>query len=520
MEIMITILFGLTIGVIFFFLGWFVSHKIDENKIDSAKKTAQTIIEEAAKEAETRKREALVEAKEEWYRQKEEFDKETKSTRTELKKTERRLLAKEASLDRKVDVLNKKEKGITTREKAAQSKEKELEQKDQKLNKLINEQSALLEKIAGMTSEEAKEMLAEELREEAEYDAYQRIKDLRESAQKTSEREARNIISCAIQRYAADHVAETTVSVVSLPNDDMKGRIIGREGRNIRAFESQTGIDVVIDDTPEAILISGFDPIRREVAKNAMEKLIQDGRIHPGRIEEIVKKSRDAIEKEIIEVGEEILLDLNIHKVHSELVRLLGCLKYRTSYGQNVLQHSKEVAYLSGLMADELGLKSSLARRAGLLHDIGKAMDHDNQGPHAELGANAAKKYGEDPVVINAIAAHHEDVEFNSEIPVLVAAADALSGARPGARRETLESYIKRLEKIEDIGSSFTGVNKAYAIQAGRELRVIVYPDQLDDTEMMIVSDKIAKNIESTLDYPGQIKITVIRETRAVSYAK
>jgi ribonuclease Y len=513
---------GIVIGaaVLSFFLGWFVSRKIAEAKIGRAEELARKIVREAEKEAEIKKKEAILEAKDEWYKAKVNFEKESQNRKIEIQRLEKMLSDREANLDRKVDILNRKERDIQNKEKVLYARDKALRLKDEELKRLIADQNKQLEKIAQMTSDEAKKLLMENLENQARQEAAQLIKEIKEQAEQTAEKEAKNIIISAIQRCAADHTVESTVSVVNLPNEEMKGRIIGREGRNIRSFETATGIDVIVDDTPEAVILSGYDPIRREVARMALEKLTLDGRIHPARIEEVVTKCEKEMEVIIRETGEQTCFDVGIHGIHPELVKLLGKLQFRTSYGQNVLQHSKEVAYLCGLMAAELGLDANLAKRAGLLHDIGKAVDRETEGTHSQIGYSVAQKYGENPIVLNAIAAHHEDVLQESVYSVLVQAADAISGARPGARRETLEGYIKRLEKLEELADSFKGVAKSYAIQAGREIRIIVEHEHIDDKKAEELAIEIAKKIEAELEYPGQIKVTVIRETRAVEYAK
>jgi ribonucrease Y len=511
---------GLLVAVLAFILGWFVSRRMGESKLAKLEELASKIIQEAEKEAEIKKKEGVLEAKDEWYKAKVNFEREIQNKKMELEKLEKRFQEREVGLDRKVDILNKKERDLQNKEKTIFAREKAIRLRDAELDRLVAEQNKQLERVAQMTAEEAKKLLMENLEAQAQREAAQLIKDIKEKAEQTAEKEAKNIIISAIQRCAADHAMETTVSVVNLPNDEMKGRIIGREGRNIRSFETATGIDVIVDDTPEAVILSGYDPIRREIARMALEKLIADGRIHPARIEEVVDKSKKEMEVIIRETGEQACFDVGIHGVHPESIKLLGKLQYRTSYGQNVLQHSKEVAFLSGLMAAELEMDSNLAKRCGLLHDIGKAVDRETEGTHSEIGYNIAQKYGEHPVVLNAIASHHEDVVQESAYSVLVQAADAISGARPGARRETLEGYIKRLEKLEEIADSFKGVAKSYAIQAGREVRIIVEHEEIDDAKSAQLASDIAKRIESEMEYPGQIKVTVIRETRAVDYAK
>jgi len=495
------------------FLGYLIRKYIAEAKIQSAEEEAKKIRNEAKREAESTKKEMVLEAKEEVHKMKDEMNKENQERRNELQKLENRLVHREENLDRKAESLEKKEQDLNQREKSLEEEEKELQ-------KLKDDQQEKLEKIAGMNQQEAQTYLLNKMEEELEHEYSRKIKEKEAELRETADKKAREIVSLAIQRCAADHVAETTVSVVSLPNDEMKGRIIGREGRNIRTIESLTGIDLIIDDTPEAVVISGFDPMRREVARIALEKLIEDGRIHPARIEEMVEKAKKELDEHIREIGEEATFDTGVHGLDSELVKYLGRLKFRTSFGQNVLQHSLEVSYLAGIMASELGADVNLAKRAGLLHDLGKAIDHEVEGPHIDIGVDLAKKHGESDKVLHAIEAHHGDVEFKSVEAVLVAAGDAISAARPGARKETLESYIKRLEELEELGSSFKGVDNAYAIQAGREIRVIVESDKVNDTEASKLSRDISKKIEENMDYPGQIKVVVIRETRNVEYAK
>ncbi|NLW16277.1 MAG: ribonuclease Y [Firmicutes bacterium] len=493
--------------------GYLYRKKIAEQKIGGAEQEALRIVEEAKKTAEAKRREVLLEAKEEVHRLRADLDKEVRDRRSELQRMERRVIQKEETLERKLEHLEKKEEQV-------QRKSNDLERQKEKVNEIIAQQQAELERISGLSSQEAKQMLLQSIENEIQQEAALMIKDMETKAREEGEKRAREIITLAIQRCAADHVAETTVSVVELPNDEMKGRIIGREGRNIRTFETLTGIDLIIDDTPEAVILSGFDPIRREVARVALERLVADGRIHPARIEEMVEKARREVDVRIREEGERAILEIGIHGLNPELVKLLGRLHFRTSYGQNVLKHSMEVAHLAGIMAAELGADVNIAKRAGLLHDIGKAIDHEVEGPHVSIGADLAKKYREHPAVVHAIAAHHNDIEPQTIEAVLVQAADAVSAARPGARRESLESYIRRLEKLEEIADSFAGVEKTYAIQAGREIRIIVKPDKVDDLASVRIARDVAKKVENELDYPGQIKVTVIRETRAVDYAK
>ena len=511
----------IVIAVVFFAIGavifWFVSKsnykKNYESKIGSAEEKARGIIDDALKAAESKKREALLEVKEESIRVKNELDKETKERRNELQKYERRVLQKEESLDKKNEQVDKLQNSLN--QKAA-----ELEKQKEEL-KLVNEQRTKeLERISGLTSEQAKDILLKSLEEEVQLDAAKMIKEAEVRAKETADEKAKEYIVSAIQRSAADHVSESTISVVQLPNDEMKGRIIGREGRNIRALETITGVDLIIDDTPEAVILSGFDPVRREVARIALEKLIVDGRIHPARIEETVAKAQKEVEKIIKEEGEAAVLEVGVHGIHPELIRLLGKMRYRTSYGQNALKHSIEVAILSGLLAGEIGCDVRLAKRAGLLHDIGKAIDHEIEGSHIQIGVDLCKKYKESNVIVNAVASHHGDVEPESLIACIVQAADAISAARPGARRETLDTYTNRLKQLEDICNEHKGVEKSFAIQAGREVRVMVVPEKVDDAQMVIMGRDIAKRIEDELEYPGQIKINIIRESRVTDYAK
>lgn len=480
---------------------------------------ARTIIEEAEKKSETLLREAQVEAKDRLFKMKSEFDSETAETRSELKNQEKRLIQKEENLEKKNEQIEKKEKELVIKEKDIETRESGIEKKEAEYTSLISEQKVQLEKISGLTTDQAKEMLLRSMENEARYEAAKLAKKVIQEAREEADKEAKKIIATAIQRYSGDFVAERTVSVVPLPNDEMKGRIIGREGRNIRALEAATGIDLIIDDTPEAVILSGFNPVRREVARLSLMKLISDGRIHPGRIEDVVKSVEEEVDLVIKEAGEQAAFDLGVHGIHPELVKVLGRLKFRTSYAQNVLQHSVEVGFLCGIMAAELGLNVKLAKRMGLLHDIGKAIDHEVEGPHAVIGSKLAKKYGETAKVVQGIAAHHEDIPPSSVYDLLVQAADSLSEARPGARKELLENYVRRLEDLEKIANGFEGVLSSYAIQAGRELRVIVESDRVTDETALILSRDIAKQIEETLTFPGQIKVVVIRETRAVGYA-
>ena len=484
-----------------------------DSKVGSAEEKSREIIDEALKTAETKKREALLEAKEESLKTKNELEKETKERRAELQRYEKRVLSKEENVEKKADALEKKEADLVRRENILSKRTAEVEaQYEQGIQEL--------ERISGLTSEQAKEYLLKSVEEDVKHDTAKLIKELENKAKEEAEKKARDLVVTAIQRCAADHVAETTVSVVQLPNDEMKGRIIGREGRNIRTLETLTGVDLIIDDTPEAVVLSGFDPIRREVARIALERLIVDGRIHPARIEEMVEKAQKEVETNMREEGEAACLEVGIHGIHPELIKLLGKMKFRTSYGQNALKHSIEVAQLSGLLASELGVDVRLAKRAGLLHDIGKSVDHDMEGTHVQLGAELCKKYRESATVVNAVESHHGDVEPTNLISCIVQAADTISAARPGARRETLETYTNRLKQLEDITNSFKGVEKSYAIQAGREVRIMVVPEQISDDDMVLLAREVSKRIENELEYPGQIKVNVIRESRVTDYAK
>lgn len=508
---------GLFLG---FLIGLFLKKIIASSQIKEAEKKAKEIVKEALKEAETKKKEALLEAKDMIYQAKADFERETKERKAELINLEKRFLQREENLERKMDLLDKKEAELARKDRELVSREKAVEEKIELYNKGLKEQREMLERIARMSTEEAKKQLMKAIEDEARLEAAKTVMRIEDEAKEAADRKAREIMALAIQRYSSDFVAEATISVVNLPNDVMKGRIIGREGRNIRALESATGIDLIIDDTPEAVILSCFDPIRREIARIAIERLIADGRIHPARIEEVVEKVKKEVENTIREEGERAIIDLGLHGVHPELVRLLGKLRYRTSYGQNVLMHSREVAYFSSIMASELGLDQKLAKRAGLLHDIGKAVDHEVEGAHASIGAELAKKYGENYKVVNAILSHHGEGEPNSIESILVSAADALSASRPGVRKESYETYVKRLEKLEEVAKSFKGVDKCYAIQAGREIRIIVKPEDVSDILSSQISRDVAKKIEEELAYPGQIKVTVIRESRFVEYAK
>jgi ribonuclease Y len=500
--------------------GFLVRKRFVESKVVAAKTEASKVVSDAKKEAATIKKEALLQAKEKLYQERSEFERENREWRAELQGLEKRLVQKEENLDKKVNLLDQKETSLSKREKYLANQESVVLEKEKKYHELVEQQQTKLETLSGISSAEAKKLLMQSMENEAKHDAAKLIKRIDEETREKADKVAKDIISLAIQRYAADYVAEKTVSVVNLPGDEMKGRIIGREGRNIRAIEAATGIDVIIDDTPEAVLLSGFDPIRREIARISLERLINDGRIHPTRIEEIVDKVQQEMEVTIREAGEQAAFDVGVHRLHPEVVKLMGKLKYRTSFDQNVLQHSIEVSFICGALAGELGLDVKQAKRTGFLHDIGKAVDYEVEGTHALIGSQLAKKYSETPEVIHAIAAHHDDEKPQTVLAVLVQAADALSAARPGARREMLETYIKHLKELEEIANTTNGVTKSYAIQAGREIRVIVDSKELSDEESVMVSRDIAKKIESSLTYPGQIKVTVIRETRAVEFAK
>ncbi len=513
MGIVINIAVFLIAAVIFTFVGMYTRKKIAESKLESAENEAKKILEMASKEAENKKKEEIFKAKEEIMSARKELDQEVRERRGEVQSQEKRLIQKEENLERKQDMVEKKEKEI-------ENKYHELENKKQEIEEVLNKQMQELQRISGLSSEDAKKLLLSELEKQLTGEKALLVRDMESKVKEEAEKNAKEVISYAVQKCAADHTSETTVSIVALPNDDMKGRIIGREGRNIKTLETLTGIDLIIDDTPEAVVISGFDPLRREVAKLALEKLIDDGRIHPAKIEEMVEKAKEEIATIIKEEGERAVLETGVIGLNPDLVKLIGKLKYRTSYGQNVLNHSIEVSNLARIMAEELGLDPKLARRAGLLHDIGKALDHDMEGTHVELGVDILKKYKENENVINAVHAHHGDVEPKTIEAVLVQAADAISASRPGARRETLEAYIKRLEQLESIADSFEGVDKSFAIQAGREIRIIVKPEKINDDQMTLMARDIAKKVEDEMEYPGQIKVNVVRETRVIDYAK
>jgi ribonuclease Y len=520
MDVLLLIPMVIVLVVLFFYLGWMFNSKIGKKSIASAEERAKQIISDAQKEANNTKREKLLEVKDEWYKKKMEFDTEINQKRQKIGNIEKQLNTREENIEKKFDLVIKKEKESKQIEKELTDLKKNIELKAAEIDKLGIEQNARLEKISGLSSEEAKNMLMENMTNTAKSEVSHIIKEIHDQAKSDAKKEAQKIIVQAIQRSAADHSIETTVSVVQITNDEMKGRIIGKEGRNIRSFEAATGVDVIVDDTPEAVILSSFDQFRREVARLSLERLITDGRIHPARIEEVVEKVRQELEEEMIKEGENTILQLGLHNMHQELIKHVGKMKYRSSYGQNLLQHSIEVAYLTGIMASELGLDPTLAKRAGLLHDIGKTVDKSVEGPHALLGYELTKKFKEHPIVVNAVGSHHEDIEMEHPIAPLVQAADAISGARPGARREPLEGYVKRLENLEALAKSFEGVAKTYAIQAGREIRVVVEHDKIDDLVAEKLSHDIAAKIESEMEYPGQIKVTVIREVRKISFAR
>jgi ribonuclease Y len=515
---------GVIAGAAFYFVGRALGRQGQRRSAEvegqSGQQRAERHLQDARRTAEAERGQVLLAAKEEIIRARELWEREAQTRREELERHERRLEDRTSLLDRKLDTLDQGERELERRDKAAAERETQLQHSEEDVRRLAGEHRARLEGLAGLSAQEAKAELLRAMEDEARSGAAALVRDIKEEARRSAEREAKKIVALAIQRIAAEHTAETTVSAVSLPSDEMKGRIIGREGRNIRAFETATGVDVIIDDTPDTVVVSCFEPIRREVARRALEQLITDGRIHPGRIEEVVGQVRQALEKELQEVGEATVYELGIHGMHGELVKLVGRMKYRTSYGQNILQHSKEVSWLAGIMAAELKLDVHLAKRGALLHDIGKVLTHEHEGTHVQLGVEVATKYGEHPAVVNAIAAHHDDVPHESPVSVIVQAADAVSGSRPGARREAFETYVKRLTNLEQIASSYDGVEKCFAIQAGRELRIVVVPDRVDDARATQLSDQIARRIETELQYPGQIKVVVIRETRAVDFAR
>ena len=514
LQIVIAVVITLIVtAVLTYFITTAYHKNVANAKIGNAEDRAREIIDEAVKTAETKKREAMLEAKEESIRVKNDLDKEVKERRAEIQRSERRVVQKEENLDKKLESIERREAGFA-------AKEEEINKQKAQIAKLKEERLQELERISGLTSEQAKEYLLKTVEEDVKLDTAKLIKEMENKAKEEADKKAKDYVVTAIQKCAADHVAETTISVVQLPNDEMKGRIIGREGRNIRTLETMTGVDLIIDDTPEAVILSGFDPIRREVARIALEKLIVDGRIHPARIEEMVEKAQKEVETMIREEGEAATLEVGVHGIHPELVRLLGRMKFRTSYGQNALKHSIEVAQLSGLLAAEIGVDVRTAKRAGLLHDIGKSVDHDMEGSHIQIGVDLCRKYKESPIIINAVEAHHGDVEPESLIACIVQAADTISAARPGARRETLDTYTNRLKQLEDISNGFKGVEKSFAIQAGREIRIMVVPEQISDADMVLLARDIAKQIESELEYPGQIKVNVIRESRVTDFAK
>lgn len=513
LVLIVAALIGLTTG-------WIIVSRTSKAKVAAAKDQAGRIIADAAKEADTLKREKLLEVKDEWYQKKKDFDNDVQNKRNKLQAQEKALEVREENIDRKVELLGKKEREQAQLRRSMDDRARALDARQTELDRLVGEENVRLERLSGLSRDEAKRQLIENLTNEARAEAALQLKDIRDNARDEARREAQKLIVQAIQRTAADHSVETTVSVLNIQSDEMKGRIIGREGRNIRAFEAATGVDVIVDDTPEAVILSAFDPFRREVARVALERLIADGRIHPARIEEVVEKVRAELDEEVLKVGENTMLEVGLHGAHKEILRLVGKMKYRSSYGQNMLQHSIEVAFLTGALAAELRLDATLAKRAGLLHDMGKCVDKSIEGPHALLGFELAKKYGEHPIVANAIGSHHEDIPMESPIAALVQAADAISGARPGARRESVEGYVKRLEKLEELAQSFKGVSKTYAIQAGREVRVMVEQDRVDDVHADQLAHDISQKIQREMEYPGQIKVTVIREYRSVAYAK
>jgi len=519
-EIYILIPITLLIMGAAFASGWYVFKRVGQNKIANAEERARIILAEAEKDVANLKKEKLLEVKDEWYKKKQEFEQESNSKRSKLHAFEKQLAGREDNLERKVELVNKKEKELANHKRVLDEKTKQCEEKHLHHTKLIQEENLRLERVSSMSKEEAKKLLIENMVVEAKAESAQLLKDIRDNLKLEAKKEAQKIVIQAIQRTASDHCVETTVSVLQIQNDEMKGRIIGKEGRNIRAFEAATGVDVIVDDTPEAVILSGFDPLRREVARISLERLMADGRIHPARIEEIVEKVRQELDEEILHNGENAFMEAGLHCTNQDILKHIGKMKYRSSYGQNLLSHSLEVAHLSGLMAAELGIDPIMAKRAGLLHDIGKTLERNIEGPHALLGYDLVKKFGEHPIVINAVGSHHEDIPMESTIAALVQAADAISGSRPGARRESVEGYAKRLEQLEVLAKSFDGVAQTYAIQAGREIRVIVAHDKIDDLMADVLAHDIAKKIQLEMGYPGQIKVVVIRETRAVAYAK
>ncbi len=520
MDVLLLILMLVLMIIVFFYLGWLFNSKVGKKSAALADENAKRIIADAEKESKNLKREKLLEVKDEWYKKKIEFDNEVQKTRQKLGNLEKQITQREENSEKKFDLVLQKERENKKLEQSLTDQKENLKKKTQDIEQITLDQNVKLERISGLTSEDAKKMLMENMVNQAKIDSIQMVKEIADKAKADAKREAQKVIVQSIQRTAADHSIETTISVVQIQNDEMKGRIIGREGRNIRAFESSTGVDVIVDDTPEAVILSSFDQFRREVARVSLERLIADGRIHPARIEEVVEKVKQELEEEMIREGENTVMELGLHNMHQELIKHLGRMKYRSSFGQNLLQHSIEVAYLTGIMAAELGLESNLAKRAGLLHDIGKTVDKSVEGPHALVGYELTKRYKENPIVANAVGSHHEDIEMEHPIATLVQAADAISGARPGARREPLESYVKRLENLEILAKSFEGVAKTYAIQAGREVRVVVEHNKVDDLLADKLAKEISQKIESEMEYPGQIKVTVIREVRKISYAK
>lgn len=520
----ILVVVGLAGAVVSYIVGQRAGRATEHQRQVAAGRTAEAeshrILGEAEREADTLRKSAVLTGKEELMKLRENWEHELRDRRTEVEREEKRLKERDTILDRKFELLDQREKETNAQAAEVGRLQKKQGEREQELDRLVGDAQRRLEQMAGLSAADAKAELMQHMEEEAQADAANRLREIRETGRRSAEREAKKIVALAVQRIAAEHTAESTASAVALPNDEMKGRIIGREGRNIRAFELATGVDVIIDDTPDTVVVSCFDPVRREVARLALEKLVADGRIHPGRIEEVVNKSRREVDVAIVETGEEAAYETGVHGLHPELVKLIGRMRWRTSYGQNILQHSKEVAWLAGIMAAELGLDVALAKRGALLHDVGKVLTHEHEGTHVQLGVEVATKYGESPLVVNCIAAHHDDVPHESEVSVLVQAADAISGSRPGARREAFETYVKRLEGLERIAASYRGVEKVFAIQAGREVRVVVTPEAVDDARMASLSDEIARRIEAELQYPGQIKVVVIRETRAVDFAR